>query len=171
MRTGPLEILLVVAALLLAATPSLSASEPDNARFFRFPDIHGDTRIVFENGGLLYLLDTATGEHRKVDVFVPDDQRQARKHWVRIDLRGLEKQKDVELLQNVEDTDVTPDGSRLLYRSGKELFIVEPKEGVKAGDAQLERGIAEVLKRIAANPPSWPPRPVSRDLTSPAPRK
>ena len=35
----------------------------------------------------------------------------------------------------------------------------DPKSVIHGHDAQLERGVAEVMKRLAANPPKWPTRP------------
>ena len=37
--------------------------------------------------------------------------------------------------------------------------INDPKSLIQGHDAQLERGVAEVMKKLAANPPKWPTRP------------
>src|SRR5512143_3094352 len=47
----------------------------------------GSGRIVFENGGFLYVLDPSSGEPRKVTVSLPDDRRLARPRWVKVEDR------------------------------------------------------------------------------------
>ena len=46
-----------------------------------------------------------------------------------------------------------------------------PQDEMEGKDAQLERGIQEILRLVAERKPSFPPRPPSRDLRAPAPRK
>lgn len=46
-----------------------------------------------------------------------------------------------------------------------------PADEMAGKDAQLDRGIEEILKRIQEHPPVWPPEPKSRDLANPVPRK
>ena len=46
-----------------------------------------------------------------------------------------------------------------------------PADEMAGKDAQLARGIEEILKRIKEHPPVWPPEPKPRDLANPVPRK
>ena len=46
-----------------------------------------------------------------------------------------------------------------------------PADEMAGKDAQLTRGIQEILKRLQEHPPVWPPEPKSRDLANPVPRK
>jgi tricorn protease len=65
----------------------------------------------------------------------------------------LEKQKETELLANVEHYDLSRDGARLLYKSDKSWCIAEVKEGLKAGDGalKLDRMVMEVDPRAEWN--------------------
>ncbi len=42
-----------------------------------------------------------------------------------------------------------------------------PADELAGKDAQLDRAIVEVMKRLEASPSKWPPLPASRDLTNP----
>jgi tricorn protease len=44
-----------------------------------------------------------------------------------------------------------------------------PQDVLAGKDAQLERGIAEVMARVAKQKPTLPPRPPSKDLLHPTP--
>jgi tricorn protease len=46
-----------------------------------------------------------------------------------------------------------------------------PADELSGKDAQLERGIQEILKRIKEHPPVWPPQPPSPNLAKPVPGK
>jgi tricorn protease len=45
-----------------------------------------------------------------------------------------------------------------------------PADEMAGKDAQLERGIQEILKRIKEHPPVWPPEPPSKNLANPVPK-
>ena len=53
-------------------------------------------------------------------------------------LFDLEKRKEADVLAAVDDFDLSPDGSRLIYKSGGTYGIIEVKEGAKAGDGRLD---------------------------------
>ncbi|HTP50822.1 MAG TPA: S41 family peptidase [Anaeromyxobacteraceae bacterium] len=76
----------------------------------------GSGKIVFENGGFLYLFDPAEGVARKVRVDLPDDQRDARKRWVRVEER-------------VTDAALSPDGQRAVFTARGDVFTVPAEQG------------------------------------------
>jgi len=76
----------------------------------------GSGKIVFENGGYLYVLDPADGVPRKVTVDLPDDQRYARKRWVRVEDR-------------ITDASLGPDGQRAVFTARGDVFTVPAEQG------------------------------------------
>ena len=78
---------------------------------------HSDgSRIVFENGGYLYLLDPKDGQARKVPVELPDDQRDARPRWVRVD-------------DKITDAALGPDAQRAVFTARGDVFTVPAENG------------------------------------------
>ncbi len=76
----------------------------------------GTGKIVFENGGYLYLLDPASGKSSKVAVDVPDDRRYARRHWV-------------EVADRITDFSLAPGGQRALFTARGDVFTVPAENG------------------------------------------
>jgi tricorn protease len=77
----------------------------------------GSGKIVFENGGFLYVLDPASGAPpRKITVGLPDDRRLARPHWVRVGDR-------------IESIDLAPGGKRALFTARGDVFSVPAENG------------------------------------------
>jgi tricorn protease len=76
----------------------------------------GTGKIVFENGGDLYLLDPKDGVSRKVRVFLPDDQRYARPRWVKV-------------AERITDAALGPDGRRAVFTARGDVFTVPAEHG------------------------------------------
>jgi tricorn protease len=89
----------------------------------------GSGKIVFENGGWLYLLDPQEGTPRKITVQLPDDERQARKHWVKVD----------ELIATGR---LGPDGKRAVFTARGDVFTV-PAENGDVRDLTRTQGVRE----------------------------
>ncbi|MEP1034153.1 PDZ domain-containing protein [Ekhidna sp.] len=81
-----------------------------------FPSI-GPEEIVFENAGRLYLMDLSTQQSREVDIEVITDQ-----------LSLTEKMVDVG--DNMNWFDVSPDGKRLIVSARGDVFSVPSENGV-----------------------------------------
>ncbi len=76
----------------------------------------GSGRIVFENGGYLYLLDPGDGVARKVTVQLPDEERDARRRWARVEDR-------------ITDASLGPDGQRAVFTARGDVFTVPLEQG------------------------------------------
>ncbi len=76
----------------------------------------GRDRLVFENGGFLYLLDPKDGQPRKVPVELPDDARFARRRWVNV-------------AEQITDASLSPDGKRVAFTARGEVFTVPAEHG------------------------------------------
>jgi tricorn protease len=76
----------------------------------------GSGKVVFENGGYLYLLDPKDGVARKVTVQLPDDERYARKRWVKLEER-------------ITDAALGPDGLRAVFTARGDVFTVPAEQG------------------------------------------
>ena len=76
----------------------------------------GADRLVFENGGELWLYDPKAGPARKVTVTLPDDARFARRRWV-----GVAEQ--------IADASLAPDGKRVAFTARGEVFTVPAEHG------------------------------------------
>jgi len=76
----------------------------------------GSGKIVFENGGYLYLFDPREGVARQVPVQLPDDRRDARRRWVRVDDR-------------ISDAAIGPDGQRAVFTARGDVFTVPAEHG------------------------------------------
>ena len=77
----------------------------------------GGGKIVFENGGYLYVLDPATKVSKKINVYLNSENNFAREQQRKVndDLRG---------------GSLAPDGSRLVINARGEVFDVPAKHGV-----------------------------------------
>ncbi|MCK5057731.1 MAG: PD40 domain-containing protein, partial [Candidatus Aminicenantes bacterium] len=81
----------------------------------KFPSL-GKDKIVFENGGYIYLFDTAREKLSKVAVHIREDRLSAR--------GGIKKVKG-----NLTYYEISPDGKRALFGSRGEFFTVPAKFG------------------------------------------
>jgi tricorn protease len=90
-------------------------------------------RVVFENGGYIWLYDPAEGTPRRLDIEVRGD----RPHT-------LPKRKNVAAF--VESFDLSPNGQRAVFAARGELFTVPAKHGetrnLSRSPAYRERGVA-----------------------------
>lgn len=82
----------------------------------KFPSL-GDTAIVFENGGYIYLLDLDTEETEKISIQLNDDADVARDSII-------------DVSKYLEDIDISPDGKRAAIVARGELFTAPVKNGV-----------------------------------------
>lgn len=82
----------------------------------KFPSL-GDKDIVFEKGGLLYLLNLQTDQVTEVKVQIDDD-----KNWSRNEM--------VDGAKFIEGWDLAPDANRMLFISRGEVFTVPAESGI-----------------------------------------
>ncbi|HEX4007105.1 MAG TPA: PDZ domain-containing protein [Acidobacteriaceae bacterium] len=80
-----------------------------------WPSLNGD-RIIFENGGWLYLYDTKTEKTQKLDVQVEGDFDQVRKHWDATD-------------KLIDSADISPDGKRAAFTARGDVYTVPAEHG------------------------------------------
>ncbi len=76
----------------------------------------GSGKIVFENGGFIYVLDPSTGRQTKLSVFLPDDRRLARPRWVKVEDR-------------ITDVSLAPGGLRAAFTARGDVFSVPAENG------------------------------------------
>jgi tricorn protease len=76
----------------------------------------GSGKIVFENGGWLWLLDPAEGKPRKLSIQLPDDERYARRRWAKVEER-------------IADAHLGPDGKRAVFTARGDVFTVPAEQG------------------------------------------
>ena len=76
----------------------------------------GDSSIIFENGGYLYLLDLATRQPTKLTITLPGERDLTMKHWASVN-------------KNITDFDIAPDGKRAVFAARGDVFTVPAKEG------------------------------------------
>ncbi len=76
----------------------------------------GADRLVFENGGFLYLLDPKDGQPRQVSVTLPDEARAARTRWVKVE-------------EQIKDASLSPDGKRVAFTARGDVFTVPAEQG------------------------------------------
>jgi len=76
----------------------------------------GPGGIVYENGGYLYLLDTATGRNGKVEIRVPSDLRTARTEFVKVN-------------DKITDGGLSPEGKRAVLVARGEIFTLPAEKG------------------------------------------
>ncbi|MBP7052507.1 MAG: PD40 domain-containing protein [Phycisphaerae bacterium] len=81
----------------------------------KWPSI-GPDAIVFENGGLLYLLDLATETPKPLSIRVPDDLPQ-----IRAELKNVSNR--------IESWSLSPSGKRALFGARGEVFTIPEKHG------------------------------------------
>ena len=96
----------------------------------------GDGRIVFENGGLLWLLDPKDGQPRQVPVELDADARHARRRWVKVD-------------DQIDGASLAPDGKRVAFTARGDLFTVPAEHG----DVRNVSRTSGVRERV----PAWSP--------------
>ncbi|MDR0982900.1 MAG: PDZ domain-containing protein [Culturomica sp.] len=82
----------------------------------KFPTIGGD-KIVYENGGYIYLYNTVSKENTKLSISIDNDQVYARTEW-----------KDVS--EDISDYDLSANGERVVITARGDIFSVPAKEGI-----------------------------------------
>jgi len=100
-----------------------------------FPAI-GNSDIVFENAGNIYLLNLKTDKYKKVIIKIVDDFASTKPHLVNVG-------------NKVQNATVSPDGKRVIMQARGELFSVPAKYGFTKNLTKTS-GVAELL-------PSWSP--------------
>ncbi|MGC1289661.1 MAG: hypothetical protein WA855_00140, partial [Candidatus Acidiferrales bacterium] len=80
-----------------------------------WPSLNGD-RIIFENGGWLYLFDTKTERTSKLTVQIEGDFDQARKHWD-------------STAKLIDSADLSPDGKRAAFTARGDVYTVPADHG------------------------------------------
>jgi tricorn protease len=73
-------------------------------------------KVAFENGGFLWLLDPRDGEPRQIHVQLPDDERYARRHWVKV-------------ADRITAAALGPDGKRAVFTARGDVFTVPAEHG------------------------------------------
>ena len=76
----------------------------------------GSDKIVFENGGWIWIHDPRDGSTRKLTVQLPDDDRYARRRWIRVDDR-------------IASGRLSPDGKRAVFTARGDVFTVPAENG------------------------------------------
>ena len=76
----------------------------------------GSGKIVFENGGYLYVLDPAAGTPVKLSVTLPDDRKLARSRWVKVEDR-------------ITSVSLAPGGLRAAFTARGDVFTVPAENG------------------------------------------
>jgi tricorn protease len=76
----------------------------------------GDSSIIFENGGYLYVLDLATRQPNKLTITLPGERDLTMRHWASVS-------------KNITDFDIAPDGKRAVFAARGDVFTVPAKEG------------------------------------------
>ena len=82
----------------------------------KFPSL-GDSAIVFENGGYIYLFDLKTQQASKVSVFIADDL-----NYSRTEMKDASKY--------IVSWDVAPDGKRLVFGARGDVYTVPANTGI-----------------------------------------
>jgi len=76
----------------------------------------GPGGVIFEKGGDLYVLDTASGKSAKVEIRVPSDMRTARTEFVKVG-------------DQITDGALSPQGKRVVLVARGEIFTVPAEKG------------------------------------------
>lgn len=76
----------------------------------------GDSSIIFENGGYLYLFDLTSHQPTKLSITLPGERDLAMKHWTSVS-------------KLITDFDIAPDGKRAAFAARGDVFTVPAKEG------------------------------------------
>jgi len=82
----------------------------------KFPSM-GDSGIIFENGGYIYIFDFATGQTRKVTIRISDDF-----------ITGRNQMKDAG--KSVTSFSLSPDGKRIAFGARGDVWTVPAKTGI-----------------------------------------
>jgi tricorn protease len=89
----------------------------------------GSGKIVFENGGYLYVLDPAAGTSTKLTVTLPDDRKLARPRWVKVEDR-------------ITSVSLAPGGLRAAVTARGDVFTVPAENGTTRNVTRTE-GVRE----------------------------
>ena len=76
----------------------------------------GDSSIIFQNGGYLYLFDLASRQATKLTITLPGEEDETLKHWESV-------------TKEITDFDIAPDGKRAVFAARGDVFTVPAKEG------------------------------------------
>jgi len=76
----------------------------------------GDSAIIFENGGYLYVLDLKTRQSSKLTIALPGERELTMKRWASVS-------------KYVTDLDISPDGKRAVMAARGEIYTVPAKDG------------------------------------------
>ena len=76
----------------------------------------GDSAIIFQNAGYLYVLDLNTRKPTKLTITLPGERDLTMKHWESVS-------------KNITDIDIAPDGKRAVFAARGDVFTVPAKEG------------------------------------------
>ena len=76
----------------------------------------GDSAIIFQNAGYLYVLDLNTRKPTKLTITLPGERDLTMKHWENVS-------------KNITDIDIAPDGKRAVFAARGDVFTVPAKEG------------------------------------------
>ncbi len=82
----------------------------------KFPNIGGD-KIIFENGGYLYVFNISTQQQTKLSISIKNDFIESRNSLV-------------DASKNIRNVDVSPNGERLVLSARGDVFTVPSKEGI-----------------------------------------
>ncbi len=82
----------------------------------KFPSL-GDNSIIYENGGFLYNYDLATGEIKKIPVYIENDL-----------ITGRNELKDASKL--IRSWAISPDGKRVVFGARGDVYTVPAKHGI-----------------------------------------
>ena len=76
----------------------------------------GDSSIIFENGGYLYLFDLNSASSTKLTIMLPGERDLTMKRWDNVS-------------KTITDLDIAPDGKRAVFAARGEVYTVPAKEG------------------------------------------
>ena len=76
----------------------------------------GDSAIIFQNAGYLYVLGLNTRKPTKLTITLPGERDLTMKHWESVS-------------KNITDIDIAPDGKRAVFAARGDVFTVPAKEG------------------------------------------
>jgi tricorn protease len=76
----------------------------------------GDSSIIFENGGYLYVMDLASRQATKLTVTLPGVRELTLKHWASVS-------------KLITDVDIAPDGKRAVMAARGDIYTVPAKDG------------------------------------------
>ena len=82
----------------------------------KFPSLN-DGKIVFEKGGYLYWFNIATKQTQKIKISITDDHLYSLNKWV-------------DASKYINDYDIAPDGSRLLFSARGDVWTIPAKYGI-----------------------------------------